>query len=94
MRVLSFLAMLTSFVFMIGLDVVLFEEKVMYGIGGIIGIIGFVIAYSISGNMILTPRDFFFESSWGIFKKKIGYAFSTYIIVACVSAAILAAIFN
>ena len=94
MRVLSFLAMLTSFVFMIGLDVVLFEEEVMYGIGGIIGIIGFVIAYSISGNMILTPRDFFFESSWGIFKKKIGYAFSTYIIVACVSAAILAAIFN
>ena len=94
MRVFSFLAMLTSFVFMIGLDVVLFEEEVMYGIGGIIGIIGFVIAYSISGNMILTPRDFFFESSWGIFKKKIGYAFSTYIIVASVSAAILAAIFN
>ena len=79
---------------MIGLDVVLFEEEVMYGIGGIIGMIGFVIAYSISGNMILTPRDFFFESSWGIFKKKMGYAFSTYIIVACVSAAILAAIFN
>ena len=67
MRVLSFLAMLTSFVFMIGLDVVLFEEEVMYGIGGIIGIIGFVIAYSISGNMILTPRDFFFESSLGNF---------------------------
>ena len=71
MRVFSFLAMLTSFVFMIGLNVVLFEEEVMYGIGGIIGMIGFVIAYSISGDMILAPRDFWFQSSWGIFKKKI-----------------------
>ena len=94
MSVFSFLAMLTSFVFMIGLNVVLFEEEVMYGIGGIIGMIGFVIAYSISGDMILAPRDFWFQSSWGIFKKKMGYAFSTYILVACISAAVLAAIFN
>ena len=48
MRVFSFLAMLTSFVFMIGLNVVLFEEEVMYGIGGIIGII-----FGISASVIV-----------------------------------------
>ena len=74
---------------MVSMDVFLFSEDILYGIGGIIGIIGFFIAYSISGDMIIAPRDYWRLSSWQVFRKKFGYGMSTYILVTFVSAAIL-----
>ena len=79
---------------MIGLDIVLFMEDPLYGVGGIIGTIGFFLAYSISGDMIVAPRDYWRLSSWEVFKKKFGYGFSTFIIVALIASAVLDAIFN
>jgi hypothetical protein len=76
-------------IFMVAMDIFLFSEDVLYGIGGIIGIIGFFIAYSISGDMIVAPRDYWRLSSWQVFRKKFGYGMSTYILVTFVSAAIL-----
>jgi len=76
-------------IFMVVMDIFLFSEDVLYGIGGIIGIIGFFIAYSISGDMIVAPRDYWRLSSWQVFRKKFGYGMSTYILVTFVSAAIL-----
>ena len=74
---------------MAGMDIFLFSEDVLYGIGGIIGIIGFFIAYSISGDMIIAPRDYWRLSSWQVFRKKFGYGMCTYILVTFVSAAIM-----
>ena len=71
------------------MEVFLFSEDVLYGIGGVIGIVGFFIAYSISGDMIVAPRDYWRLSSWQVFRKKFGYGMSTYILVTFVSAAIL-----
>lgn len=79
---------------MSGLDVVLWIENPLYGIGGIVGIIAFFIAYAISGDMIITPRDFWRMSSWQVFWKKMGYALSTYLIVTLIVASILGACFN
>lgn len=76
-------------IFMVAMDIFLFSEDVLYGIGGIIGIIGFFIAYSISGDMIIAPRDYWRLSSWQVFRKKFGYGISTYILVTFVSAAIM-----
>ena len=78
---------------MLGLDVVLWMEDPLYGIGGIVGIIAYFIAYSISGDMIIAPRDFWRLSSWQVFKKKMGYAFSAYLIVTLVAAGVLGVIF-
>ena len=89
MRVLTFLTFVIAMAFMVGMDIFLFSEDVLYGIGGIIGIIGFFIAYSISGDMIVAPRDYWRLSSWQVFRKKFGYGMSTYILVTFVSAAIL-----
>lgn len=94
MRILTFLTFVTAMVFMIGLDVVLFMEDPLYGIGGIIGIIGFFVAYSISGDMIVAPRDYWRLSSWEVFKKKFGYGFSAFMLVALIASAVLSAIFN
>mgnify|MGYP007111695098 FL=1 len=76
-------------IFMVVMDIFLFSEDVLYGIGGIIGIIGFFIAYSISGDMIIAPRDYWRLSSWQLFRKKFGYGMCTYILVTFVSAAIM-----
>lgn len=58
------------------------------------GIIGFFIAYSISGDMIIAPRDYWRLSSWEVFKKKFGYGFGAYIMTTFVVAGVLGAIFN
>ena len=89
MRVLTFLTFVIAMIFMVVMDIFLFSEDVLYGIGGIIGIIGFFIAYSISGDMIIAPRDYWRLSSWQVFRKKFGYGISTYILVTFVSAAIM-----
>lgn len=79
---------------MLGLDIVLWMEEPLYGIGGIVGIVAYFIAYAISGDMIIAPRDFWRLSSWQVFKKKMGYAFSAYLIVTLVAAGALAAVFS
>lgn len=79
---------------MVGMDIFLFLEDVLYGIGGIIGILGFVIAYSISGDMIIAPRDYWRLSSWQVFRKKFGYGVGAYVMVTFLSSGLLAAIFN
>jgi hypothetical protein len=79
---------------MVGMDIFLFSEDILYGIGGVIGIIGFFIAYSISGDMIVAPRDYWRLSSWQVFRKKFGYGMSTYVMVTFIASGVLAAIFN
>ena len=94
MRVLVFLSFCLSIAFMLGLDFVLWTEDPLYGIGGLIGIVAYFIAYAISGDMIIAPRDFWRLSSWQVFKKKLGYAFTAYLIVTLVAAGLLAAFFS
>ena len=94
MRVIVFLSFCLSVAFMVGLDIVLWMEEPLYGIGGIVGIIAYFIAYAISGDMIIAPRDFWRLSSWQVFKKKMGYAFSAYLIVTLVASGVLGAVFN
>jgi hypothetical protein len=79
---------------MLGLDVVLWMEEPVYGIAGLVGFIAYFIAYAISGDMIIAPRDFWRLSSWQVFKKKMGYAFSAYLIVTLVAAGVFGAIFS
>lgn len=94
MRFFVFLAFVAAIAFMIGLDIVLFCENPLYGVGGIIGIVAFFIAYSISGDMIVAPRDYWRLSSWEVFKKKFGYGLTTYFLVTLVAAGLLGAIIN
>lgn len=94
MRVLTFLTFVIAMAAMIGMDIFLFSEDVLYGIGGIIGILGFFIAYSISGDMIIAPRDYWRLSSWQVFRKKFGYGMGAYVMITFIASGVLAAIFN
>ena len=88
------MSFLVAIIFIIVLDIVLFLENTVYGIGGVIGIIGYFIAYVISVDIIISPREFWFQSSWQIFQKKIGFAFGTYIIITLIASSVLGVIFN
>lgn len=92
MRILVFLSFIFAVAFMLGLDIVLWIEDPLCGIGGIIGVIAYFVAYAISGDVIIAPRDFWRLSSWQVFKKKMGYAFSAYLIVTLIVSGVLTAI--
>ena len=94
MRILVFLFFSFTILFMLGLGATLWMENPLYGVGGLVGIMAFFIAYAISGDMILAPRDFWRLSNWQVFKKKVGYALSTYIIVTLLAASILTVCFD
>lgn len=94
MRILIFLSFCLSILFMLGLVFTLWLENPLYGIGGLVGIAAFFIAYAISGDMIIAPRDFWRLSSWQVFRKKLGYALTVYIMVTFVVAGVLGAFFG
>ena len=94
MRILTFLTFVIAMALMVGMDIFLFSEDELYGLGGIIGILGFFIAYSISGDMVIAPRDYWRLSSWQVFRTKLGYGMSTYLLVTLIAAGLLAVIFN
>lgn len=94
MRVLVFLSFCLVILLMLGLGFILWLENPFYGIGGIVGIAAFFIAYAISGDMIIAPRDFWRLSSWQVFRKKLGYAFSTYVVTTFFAAGILGVCFG
>ena len=91
MRVLTFLAFVIAMAAMIGMDIFLFSEDELYGLGGLIGILGFFIAYSISGDMVIAPRDYWRLSSWEVFRKKFGYGMGAYVLVTFIASAVLEA---
>ena len=91
MRILTFLTFVIAMAAMIGMDIFLFSEDELYGLGGIIGIIGFFIAYSISGDMVIAPRDYWRLSSWEVFRKKFGYGMGAYVLVTFIASAVLEA---
>lgn len=78
-----------NLLFLACLDTCLWIVSVYSGIGGIIGIVGFFIGYSISGGMTIAPRDYWRFPEFTVFKKKLAYAntiavvtslFATYIV--------------
>lgn len=91
MRVLTFLTFVIAMAAMIGMDIFLFSEDELYGLGGIIGILGFFIAYSISGDMVIAPRDYWRLSSWEVFRKKFGYGMGAYVLVTFIASAVIEA---
>lgn len=91
MRILTFLTFVIAIAAMVGMDIFLFSEDELYGLGGIIGILGFFIVYSISGDMVIAPRDYWRLSSWQVFRKKFGYGMGAYVLVTFIASAVLEA---
>ncbi|MDE6811295.1 MAG: hypothetical protein K2J15_02985 [Muribaculaceae bacterium] len=74
MGCITALLLIISVAIMVAFDILLWSVTWSLGLVGILSIIGFIIAYCISGNFSLSPRDYIRNSAWGIFMKKIGWA--------------------
>lgn len=94
MKVFVFLSFCLAILFMLGLSFTLWAENPLYGVGGLVGIVAFFIAYAISGDMIIAPRDFWRLSSWQVFRKKLGYAITAYVVVTFIAGGVLEAWFG
>ena len=54
-------------------------------VAGLCGIIGFLIAYAVSVEVAIAPLDFWTHSDFGLFLKKLGYAWETGLCVTTAS---------
>ena len=74
MGCLTSLLLLLSIGIFIVFDVFFWSVSWIFGLIGILAIVAFVIAYAVSEDFSLSPRDYIRNSDWGIFCKKIGWA--------------------
>lgn len=58
------------------IDVFLWTSSWCVGLGGLIGIAGFFIGYSLADSMDISSSDRWHLSKYGVFKKKIDYGYS------------------
>ena len=54
-------------------DIYLWTFSWCLGVGGLLGLIGFFIGYSISGGMTIAPRDYWRLPDYEVYKKKLRY---------------------
>lgn len=90
--IIKYFIFCANILFLIIADIVLWAVSATCGIGGIIGIIGFFIGYSISGGMTIAPRDYWRFPEYTVFKKKLAYANSIAIITSLLASYIISGI--
>lgn len=94
MKAIQFILLVLNTILLIILDLVLWNTSWMFGLGGVIGIVGFFIGYAISADMSIAPRDFWRFPEYEIFKKKIVYGNSIAVFTCFVAAAIIYGIWS
>ena len=85
-RILTFLILLITLALLAAIDVgAWLAFGWTGGVAGLCGIIGFLIAYEVSVEVAIAPRDFWTHSDFGLFLKKLGYAWETGLCVTATS---------
>ncbi len=90
MRFITGLAFIGNIALWIFIIAIMFVEEPLLGVGGIIGLIGFFIAYSVSTGFAVSTADYFFQPEWGVFKQKIKWANGVGIFAGGIGAVIFA----
>ena len=94
MKIIEAILLGLNTILLIILDLVLWDTSWMFGLGGIIGIVGFFIGYAISVDMSIAPRDFWRFPKYEIFKKKIVYGNFIAVATCFIAAAIIYGIWH
>ncbi len=92
MGCITFLILLFCIGIMVVVDIFFWMSVWQLGLAGVFGIIAFFIAYGISVEMSIAPREFWTNCEFDIFLKKLGYGWSVmvatwlivYVILACI----------
>ena len=82
MGCITLFLLLCNIVVIIALDVFLWMHySVTMGLIGLIGLVAFFIGYALSVEISIAPRDFWWNSEFDIFIKKLTFANSTALFV-------------
>lgn len=94
MRVLTgFVFLLNIALWICGAVIGFISEGGILGFPIIIGIIGFFIAWHLSGGIVTSPADYFFQPEWDVFKTKLKWSNSTAGIVGLIAYIIIGILF-
>lgn len=76
MAVITFILLSLNICALAAMDIYFWFVSWQSGLSGLIGILAFFIAYSLSVELSIAPRDFWWNSEFDIFIKKLGFAWS------------------
>ena len=74
MGCITFIILAFNIIALIAMDIMFWTESTASGLAGVLGIIAFFIGYALSVEITIAPRDFWVNSAFGIFIKKLGVA--------------------
>lgn len=73
MRLVKAIVFVSNLLGLLIINIYLWTVAWSWGLGGLIGIVGFFVGYKLSDGMTIVPRDYWRNSSYEIFKKKLAY---------------------
>ena len=91
-KIIKYVVFCANILLLLAADAVLWTVSIYSGIGGIIGIVGFFVGYSISGGMTIAPRDYWRFPEFTVFKKKLVYANTIAVVTSLLATYIVAGI--
>ena len=77
MAVITFILLSLNICALVVIDIYFWIVSWQSGFSGLIGIVAFFIGYALSVELSIAPRDFWWNSEFDIFIKKLGFAWST-----------------
>jgi len=93
MRILTGFVFIVNIVFWIlGIIVGFSTEGNVVGFPVLIGFISFLIAWHLSGGIVIAPADYFFQPEWSVFKTKIKWSNVTGAIVGLIAFLVIASL--
>lgn len=93
-KIIKYFVFCVNILLLFVVDVALWTISICSGIGGIIGIAGFFVGYSISGGMTIAPRDYWRFPEFTVFKKKLAYANMIAIVTSLLATYIVAGLYG
>ena len=76
MGFIAFILLSLNIVALIAIDIYFWVVSWQSGLSGLIGILAFFIGYALSVELSIAPREFWWNSEFDIFIKKLGFAWS------------------
>ena len=83
MGCITFVLLVLNIIALVAIDIMFWAESAASGLAGVFGIIAFFIGYALSVEVTIAPRDFWVNSAFGIFIKKLGVANMTAFVFIC-----------
>lgn len=74
MGCITFVGLALNIIALVAIDIMFWTENAVSGLAGVFGIIAFFIGYALSVEVTIAPRDFWVNTTFDIFIKKLGVA--------------------